>query len=111
MLKRGSVRRHATRSSEGTPRVHVQLPSAKGFPVPDFSPAVTFLELNSGTGELELLKACPLRGVDGSAVTGVSNNAGIDVPFTKDCGAALDTAPFGVPPPPVAMSALYWSGC
>eukprot|EP00892_Ulva_mutabilis_P008435 jgi/Ulvmu1/5964/UM026_0087.1 len=71
---------------------------SKGFPVPDFSPAMTFLELDAASGVLQLLKACPLRGVDGTPVTGVSGDAGVDVPFTKDCAAPLDFAPFGMDP-------------
>ena len=76
----------------------LQTSGSKGFPVPEFSPAMTFLELDAASGELQLLKACPLRGLDHAPVTGVSSDAGVDVPFAKDCAAPLGFAPFGASP-------------
>lgn len=75
----------------------VQNAGAKGFPTPDFQPSLTFLELNKREGTMDLKKSCPLKGRDGSPVTGLSVPS-VDLPYTKDCGAALDTDGTGVHP-------------
>ena len=68
----------------------LEVDGSKGFPTPSFQPSITFTELNRGEGTLNMKKSCPLKGVDGSAVTGLSIPS-VDLSYSKDCAAPLES--------------------
>lgn len=76
---------------------------SKGFPTPNFQPSITFTELDRDDGTLNLRKSCPLKGTNGAPVTGLSIPS-VDLSYSKDCGAPLDTDGTGAH---LASSTLY----